>query len=101
MSLINTIINLSKYSINTEFMRYMKYAGAFVLPSLHVATILPWSESTVGYTLHLPSLPRRNFCNFMRAVAIFAITNQKYTKSAKNSRPSSKLYHVLAQVMAS
>ena len=32
MSSINTIINLSKYSMNTEVMRFMKKVDAFVNP---------------------------------------------------------------------
>jgi hypothetical protein len=32
MSLTNTTMNLSSSGMNTEFIKYMKYAGAFVRP---------------------------------------------------------------------
>jgi negative regulator of sigma E activity len=32
MSLINTTMNLSSSGMNTDFIKYMKYAGAFVRP---------------------------------------------------------------------
>jgi hypothetical protein len=32
MSSMNTTTNLSRYSINTLFIRYIKYAGALVKP---------------------------------------------------------------------
>jgi hypothetical protein len=33
MSSMNTIMNLSNFGIKTEFIRYIKYAGAFVKPN--------------------------------------------------------------------
>ena len=33
MSSMNTTTNLSKYSINTLFIRFIKYAGALVSPN--------------------------------------------------------------------
>jgi hypothetical protein len=49
ISSMNTTTNLSNSGMNTEFIRYVKWAGAFVNPKDITRYSIPCSECGLGY----------------------------------------------------